>query len=60
MKRLKIISIILSAALGLSVLAACNKKPTPPSSAVIVQTTTTEMTTELAPVITSEETEETE
>ena len=60
MKKLKIISIILSAALGLSVLAACNKKPTPPSSAVIVQTTTTEMTTELAPVITSEETEETE
>lgn len=60
MNRIKIISVMLSAALAVSVLAGCKNKPVPPSSVVIVstpavtteQTTTTESETEpLAPSI---------
>jgi outer membrane biosynthesis protein TonB len=59
MKRFKILSIMLSAALALSLFAGCRKRVTPPSSAVIIQTTPAQTTEPLAPVITSEETEET-
>ncbi len=63
MKRLKIISILLSMTLAASVFAGCKKKATPPSSAVVVQTQAPVVTTEaLAPRInngeTTEETEE--
>ena len=62
MKRIKIMSVLLAAALAASVFAGCKKKVTPASSAVIVQTTTSETTTEaLAPSFNTEETtEETE
>lgn len=65
MKRIKIISVLLAAALAASAFAGCKKKVTPVTSAVVVQTTTTsETTTEaLAPSFntdeTAEETEET-
>ncbi|MBO4681392.1 MAG: TPM domain-containing protein [Clostridiales bacterium] len=65
MKRIKIISVLLAAALAVSAFAGCKKKVTPVTSAVVVQTTTaSETTTEaLAPSInideTTEETEET-
>lgn len=52
MKRLKLVSIMLAAALALPAVAACGKKVTPPSSSVVSQTTVIETTTEaLAPVI---------
>jgi len=63
MKRIKIISVLLAAALAASAFAGCKKKVTPVTSAVVVQTTTTsETTTEaLAPSFnTDETTEETE
>ena len=65
MKRIKIISVLLAAALAATAFAGCKKKVTPVTSAVVVQTTTTsETTTEaLAPSFntdeTAEETEET-
>lgn len=65
MKRIKIISVLLAAALAASAFAGCKKKVTQVTSAVVVQTTTTsETTTEaLAPSFntdeTAEETEET-
>lgn len=60
MKRLKILSILLSMALAVTAFSGCRKKAPPPSSAVIVQTTTEQTTEALAPVISSEETEDTE
>ena len=60
MKRLKILSILLSMALALTAFSGCRKKAPPPSSAVIVQTATQATTEAPAPVITSEETEDTE
>ena len=64
MKRIKILSVMLAAALAASVFAGCKKKVTPVTSAVVVQTTASETTTEaLAPSFntdgTTEETEET-
>jgi len=60
MKRIKIISVLLAAALAASAFAGCKKKVTPVSSAVVVQTTTSETTSEaLAPVINGGNTDET-
>ena len=66
MKRKKLISVMLVAAMAASVFAGCGKKPTPASSVVIVSTpaattaeTTTEATTEApAPSLATEETTE--
>ena len=69
MKRIKMISVMLVAAMAASVFAGCGKKPAPASSAVIVSTpaattvaTTTEATTEAteapAPYIATDETTE--
>jgi hypothetical protein len=66
MKRKKLISVMLVAAMAASAFAGCGKKPTPASSVVIVSTpvattaeTTTEATTEApAPSLATEETTE--
>ena len=66
MKRIKMISVMLVAAVAASVFAGCGKKPAPASSAVIVSTPaittaapTTEATTEApAPSVATEETTE--